>query len=42
MARHSRFVVVGHPQHIIARGNNPIAHFYRDVIPHWRYGNTPN
>ena len=23
------------------RGNNPITHFYRDVIPYFRYGNTP-
>lgn len=27
MARHGRFVVVGHPQHIIARGNNRQAIF---------------
>jgi len=30
MARHSRFVVVGHPQHIIARGNNRQAIFCCD------------
>ena len=30
MARHSRFVVVGHPQHNIARGNNRQAIFCCD------------
>ena len=30
MARHTRFIAVGHPQHIIVRGNNRQAIFCCD------------
>jgi putative transposase len=32
MARHPRFVLIGHPQHLIIRGNNREPIFISDVL----------